>query len=88
MAAGVGNRRRGFSGAWESGEVPPREREHLMLCDSCRWSERPGFVRAANAPDDRQIMIPCPDCGGTGIAHCCDGICEQPDRSRAFDEPA
>jgi hypothetical protein len=24
-------------------------------------------------------MIPCPDCGGQGIGHCCDGICEQPD---------
>jgi hypothetical protein len=23
-------------------------------------------------------MIPCPDCGGQGVAHCCDGICEQP----------
>jgi hypothetical protein len=23
-------------------------------------------------------MIPCPDCGGQGIGHCCDGICEQP----------
>ena len=23
-------------------------------------------------------MIPCPECGGQGIAHCCDGICEQP----------
>ena len=21
---------------------------------------------------------PCQECGGTGIAHCCDGICEQP----------
>jgi hypothetical protein len=20
-------------------------------------------------------MIPCPDCGGTGIAHCCEGVC-------------
>jgi hypothetical protein len=26
-------------------------------------------------------MIPCPDCGGQGIGHCCDGICEQPDMS-------
>jgi hypothetical protein len=24
-------------------------------------------------------VAPCYDCGGTGIAHCCDGICEQPD---------
>ena len=35
---------------------------------------------SANA-QSRSVMIPCPDCGGTGIAHCCDGICEQPDRA-------
>jgi hypothetical protein len=52
-----------------------------MLCDTCRFTERPGFVRArtrsAHEPDGE--MIPCPDCGGTGIAHCCDGVCEQPE---------
>lgn len=58
-----------------------------MLCESCRHSGRVGFVRAAShaSADDRidehTGMIPCPDCGGTGIAHCCDGICEQPQAS-------
>jgi len=28
-------------------------------------------------------MIPCPDCGGAGIAHCCDGLCAQPDAAPA-----
>jgi hypothetical protein len=54
-----------------------------MLCDTCRFSERPGFVRrdptapevAAAAAD----YLPCPDCGGQAIAHCCEGLCEQPD---------
>jgi hypothetical protein len=55
-----------------------------MLCETCRHSGRVGFVRAsASAPADGRIgeqarLIPCPDCGGSGIAHCCDGICEQP----------
>lgn len=55
-----------------------------MLCESCRWSGRPGFVRARDRAgaddcvDERRGLIPCPECGGTGIAHCCDGICEQP----------
>jgi hypothetical protein len=51
-----------------------------MLCETCRLTGRPGFVRAAKQADDRaeEQMIPCPDCGGSGIAHCCDGICEQP----------
>jgi hypothetical protein len=51
-----------------------------MLCETCRWSGRPGFVRVAQnvEPNDRCELIPCPDCGGQGIAHCCDGLCEQP----------
>ena len=52
-----------------------------MLCETCRWTERPGFVRVAGRAgrDDPADMVPCPDCGGQGIAHCCDGICAQPD---------
>jgi len=54
-----------------------------MLCDTCRWTERPGFVpaRGRARADGKDEMIPCPDCGGQGIGHCCDGICEQPDSS-------
>jgi len=56
-----------------------------MLCDTCRWTERPGFVRrrqaagAAAAADEAADFIPCPDCGGQAIAHCCEGLCEQPE---------
>jgi hypothetical protein len=62
-----------------------------MLCETCRYSGRVGFVRVG-APthghassDDRadEQLIPCPECGGSGIAHCCDGICEQPAGDRA-----
>jgi hypothetical protein len=51
-----------------------------MLCETCRYSGRVGFVRGHASADDRvdEQLIPCPDCGGSGIAHCCDGICEQP----------
>jgi hypothetical protein len=55
-----------------------------MLCETCRYSGRVGFVRAGGLTptddrvDDQAALIPCPDCGGSGIAHCCDGICEQP----------
>jgi hypothetical protein len=60
-----------------------------MLCETCRFTGRPGFVRATgktradDRTDDLSAMIPCPDCGGSGIAHCCDGICEQPDVPKA-----
>ncbi len=52
-----------------------------MLCETCRYTERPGFVRARSraGAQSSDEMIPCPDCGGQGIGHCCDGICEQPD---------
>jgi hypothetical protein len=56
-----------------------------MLCDTCRFSERPGFVRrdpAADA-DPAAEYLPCPDCGGQAIAHCCDGLCEQPEPDAA-----
>ena len=55
-----------------------------MLCETCRHSGRTGFVRAGSRAssddrvDEQSGLIPCPDCGGTGIAHCCDGVCEQP----------
>ena len=50
-----------------------------MLCETCRWSGRPGFVRVAKnlQQDEHCELIPCPDCGGQGIAHCRDRICEQ-----------
>jgi hypothetical protein len=61
-----------------------------MICETCQYSGLPGFVRGQRrvGGEDRDVMIPCPDCGGQGVAHCCDGICEQPaaadgnDRSR------
>jgi hypothetical protein len=54
--------------------------EVLMLCETCRFSGRPGFVRTGDRQGDvaSSEMIPCPECGMQGIAHCCDGICEQP----------
>ena len=37
-----------------------------------------GHASAVDRIDEQAALIPCPDCGGSGIAHCCDGICEQP----------
>ena len=60
-----------------------------MLCETCRLTGRPGFVRMARRADDPadEPMVPCPDCGGSGIAHCCDGICEQPPNDLAPRQP-
>ena len=60
-----------------------------MLCDTCQWTGRPGFVRSPQArTDGKEVLIPCPDCGGTGVAHCCDGICEQPETALRDDTAA
>ena len=58
-----------------------------MLCETCRWTERPGFIRRqaeteagpAAQRGDTAAFIPCPDFGGQAIAHCCEGLCEQPE---------
>jgi hypothetical protein len=55
-----------------------------MLCDTCRWTERPGFIRrqpatTAQQQDDGLDFIPCPECGGQAVVHCCEGLCEQPE---------
>src|SRR3712207_2254172 len=39
-----------------------------MICETCRYNDPPGFVRNGVA------LEPCPDCGGTMVAHCCDGL--------------
>jgi hypothetical protein len=48
-----------------------------MRCESCH-----GTGQLAAAGDDvlscaaagPPLALPCPECGGCGIAHCCDGI--------------
>ena len=50
-----------------------------MLCETCDGRDGPAsFAAPGTLQEDRCAMIPCPDCGGQGIAHCCDGACEQP----------
>ena len=45
-----------------------------MICETCRYNDVPGFIRNGAA------FEPCPDCGGTMVAHCCDGLtaCNDP----------
>ena len=43
-----------------------------MICPTCHGK---GYVRSPYIPDlGLWVHSPCPDCGGCGIAHCCDGI--------------
>jgi hypothetical protein len=59
-----------------------------MRCEGCHG----GAVRVTSVPlafpgllgalqvsaDGTAIELTCPECNGSGIAHCCDWICAQP----------
>jgi hypothetical protein len=50
-----------------------------MLCARCHGTR---FVFADGA------KLPCPECGGVGEIHCCDGLTEQPDPEEPPTPPA
>lgn len=53
-----------------------------MKCDRCH-----GFGRiAVKLEPPAHWLDPCPQCHGTGIVACCEGICEQPEASDAVPE--
>jgi hypothetical protein len=58
-----------------------------MRCETCHGT---GTVVAPATLDEEQrglndiwagdpYPFPCPDCGGCGVAHCCEGLREQPE---------
>lgn len=53
-----------------------------MLCPNCHGTR---YVT------DRGRRLPCPECGGVGEVHCCDGLREQidptADADAAYDDP-
>jgi hypothetical protein len=60
-----------------------------MICDVCFGRGVVVLEVYARRLDQRSfaaIVHPCPECGGCGRAHCCDGLREQPsdgDESKA-----
>src|SRR5260370_1011220 len=56
--------------------------EHCYLRDGegvemlCQWGHGKGVVEA---PSPAPSIAPCPECGGCGLLHCCEGLAEQPD---------
>jgi hypothetical protein len=58
-----------------------------MRCEACHgcgavWVPPDGFRTLDGAlgitGDGSAIELTCPECNGSGVAHCCDGICAQP----------
>jgi hypothetical protein len=53
-----------------------------MICEICFGLgevliDKAGKVVSRLA--DAALLVPCPDCGGSGFGYCCDGICAQPE---------
>jgi hypothetical protein len=44
-----------------------------MICDLCGGKRQVVILRTF-----MREVIPCPECGGSGVTHCCDGLREQP----------
>jgi len=42
----------------------------------CSWCHGKGFTRATAACETSRL--PCPECVGYGLLHCCEGLTEQP----------
>ena len=52
----------------------PRAEAGTMRCETCQgW----GRTRQGEERNPFPPLLPCPDCGGSGVAHCCEG--ERPD---------
>jgi DnaJ-class molecular chaperone len=81
--------------------VPDFADSHLGICVPCETCRGFGnMIRMDNGrlvPDEWYGLSlspmprvnrrrPCEDCNGSGISHCCDGICEQPDIGQPNDQ--
>lgn len=53
-----------------------------MKCERCQGRGRivtaKGRWRTYDCDVEYEASEPCPDCNGSGQAHCCDGLREQP----------
>lgn len=49
-----------------------------MRCEGCDGKGRVRLQSKDSNPDPKLWIeeIPCPECGGCGVAHCCDGLVE------------
>lgn len=62
-----------------------------MICETCHGQGKrlnPALFITANHysggyvanPDHLPLLVPCDECGGSGVAHCCDGLRAQEER--------
>ena len=79
VAVGKGQKTLGYNPAADSPSMGTK-----MRCDTCQGSGKiEDVVRHTDQAPTNSLApapLPCPDCGGSGIAHCCEGLCEQPSK--------
>jgi DnaJ-class molecular chaperone len=62
----------------ESDNMLMRKGGHAMRCKACHgtgWERAHSVEQTEIGEPDFLAPYPCPECGGTGIAHCCEGLC-------------
>jgi hypothetical protein len=60
-----------------------------MICEVCHGTgkrlnpalslDRSPLAGLRGNPKGLPLLVPCEDCGGSGVAHCCDGLRAQPE---------
>lgn len=61
----------------------------VVICETCQgagrvWRDSLPIIGALpgdpqTPPPGFSLKVPCPECGGSGVAHCCDGLQAKPD---------
>jgi hypothetical protein len=49
-------------------------RQEVMICETCHGA---GIILERSTAIQPPEPRPCPECAGSGIGHCCDGLAEQ-----------
>lgn len=53
-----------------------------MLCDRCIGTGFSHKYKKKGKYFDCIVCVPCEECGGNGIIHCCEGLREQPESDK------
>jgi hypothetical protein len=59
-----------------------------MRCEKCQGIGKVKGIACLHTGQSIEVEMPCRECGGTGVGHCCDGLCEQPEASLNEQEKA
>jgi len=52
-----------------------------MRCEKCQGAGKVKGIACLHTGQSIEVEMPCRECGGTGVSHCCDGLQEQPEAS-------